>query len=667
MSLTKLFNFKYFKENVKKSRSIILLMLIILPMFTVLQLMNYSVQVYDFELLSAINTVLSFVLPFILSLSLFGYVYKRTSVDFMGSMPISRKTIFTTNTIGGAFLILLVQFVTFILTVIMAQFITPIIFTELAFRIFIYQTLSYLFVFSISNLAMSVSGNIMTQIAVTLLLFAAYPVLSFYIDEVSSINIEYKNVYLSYNNMYNFTLPISLITTSGVPYVASTIKTIILSVIYSLCGLVIFKNRKMEKAGESFMTEKAHLIVKGLTLIPFAILTNEIFEYSNLSETLLLLAIILVYWFLYDLVTSKKIKIIKNLICLAVSFSVVLGAIIIAILVNEKVKSNLEIKDIDYLTITENRYYYDGSSFGNGYDTYEKSSYKITDKKLIKQIYDLVNDSTKKISYDEDGDNNDIELIRVTYELKGYIHDYEYLWLNMTLLKSDMDKLLSENEKYDEEKFELVSNAVCMHDYDSVTQEERKQILDIVKTMEPLEIRENRTYYYNSNDCVTVIQYRNNKIETALYSLKENESLNDLISSLRLKELKYRLENSKIEWVNVDYKSSENKYSSYYNSYHAPNSTIEDLKGYLEKFIDSNEKVDYTKAMFILDIGFKGYDYSLDILTNDCENLSKIMKSTQQDSKIEYDTIYYEDAYEEVYEDVYDSIINTEEATTIIY
>lgn len=635
MSLTKLFNFKYFKENVKKSKSIILLMLIILPMFTVLQLMNYSVQVYDFELLSAINTVLSFILPFLLSLSLFGYVYKRTSVDFMGSMPISRKTIFTTNTIGGAFLILLVQFVTFILTVIMAQFITPIIFTELAFRIFIYQTLSYLFVFSISNLAMSVSGNIMTQIAVTLLLFAAYPVLSFYIDEVSSINIEYKNLYLSYINRYNFTLPISLITTSGVPYIASTVKTIILSVIYSLFGLLIFKNRKMEKAGESFMNEKAHLIVKGLTLIPFAILTNEIFEYSNLSEALLLLAIILVYWFLYDLVTSKKIKIIKNLICLAVSFSVVLGAIIIAILVNGKVKSNLEIEDIDYLTITENRYYYDGSSFGKGYDIYEESSYKITDKKLIKQIYDLANDSTKKISYDEekakDDNDNEIELIRVSYELRGYIHDYEYLLFDINLLKSDMDKLLSENEKNEEEKFELVSNAVCMHDYDSVTQEERKQILDIVKTMEPTEIRENRTYYYDSNDCVTVIQYRNNKIETVLYSLKENESLNELISSLRLKELKYRLENSKIEWINVDYKSSGNKYSSYYNSYHAPNSTIEELKEYLEKFIDSNEKLDYTKAMFILDIGFKGYDYSLDILTNDCENLSKIIKTTRQD------------------------------------
>ncbi len=659
MSLTKLFNFKYFKENVKKSKSIILLMLIILPMFTVLQLMNYSAQVYDFELLSAINTVLSFVFPFLLSLSLFGYVYKKTSVDFMGSMPISRKTVFTTNTIGGAFLILLLQFITFIFTVIMAQFIKPIIFTKLAFHIFIYQTLSYLFVFSISNLAMSVSGNIMTQVAVTLLLFAAYPVLSFYINEVSCINVEYKNLYLDYNNMYNFTLPLSLIIKNGVPYTSSIVKTIILSIIYSLFGLLIFKNRKMEKAGESFMTEKAHLIVKGLTLIPFAIFTNEIFEYSNLSETLLLLAIILVYWFLYDLVTSKKIKIIKNLISLVISFSIVLGAVIIMIAVNEKVKSNFGIKDVDYLTITESRYYYNYYSYGRIYDSYEKSSYKVTDKKMIKQIFDLANDLAndpdKKISYDENNDNNDTDQIKVVYELRGYIHDYEYFEVNTTLLKSDIDKLLSETEK---EEFELVSNAVCMHDYDSITQAERKQILDIVKTMEPSEIRTNRTYYSAQNEYITVIQYRNHKVETILYSLKENAELSDLVNSLKLKELKYRLENSKVEWISVDYKPSENKYSSYYNSYHAPNSTLEELKTYLEKFADSNEKIDYTKAMFILDINFKGYN-SLSILSNDCESMSKIVKKdNENDYEIDYDKIYYEDAY--------DSIISTEETVTII-
>ena len=60
MNLTKLFNFKYFKENVKKSKGIILLMLVFIPMFTVLQLMNStSIDVYSFMPLGAINIFLT--------------------------------------------------------------------------------------------------------------------------------------------------------------------------------------------------------------------------------------------------------------------------------------------------------------------------------------------------------------------------------------------------------------------------------------------------------------------------------------------------------------------------------------------------------------------------------------------------------------------------------
>ena len=310
MNLTKLFNYKYFKENLKKSKGIIILMLVFLPMFTVLQLMNTgSLDVYSFTTLGAINLVLTYILPFLLSLSLFGYVYKRTSVDFMGSMPISRKTIFSTNTIGGIAVILLVQFITFILTVIMAQFIDAIIFTKLAFDIFVYQTLAYIFIFSISNLAMSVSGNLMTQIVVAVLILLVYPVVTFYIGEMSNVDLKIMGLNMNFYQEYNaMTLPLMIVIGAGNPGVFSIVKTIILSIAYTLVGSYLFDRRKMEKAGESFISDKAHLITKGFTLIPFVILAIEIFDYADFSEILLLVAIILVYWFVYDLITAKKIK-----------------------------------------------------------------------------------------------------------------------------------------------------------------------------------------------------------------------------------------------------------------------------------------------------------------------------------------------------------------------
>ena len=361
MNLTKLFNYKYFKENLKKSKGIILLLVVFLPMFTVLQLMNAgSIDVYSFTTLGAINLVLTYILPFLLSLSLFGYVYKRTSVDFMGSMPISRKTIFSTNTIGGIAVILLVQFITFVLTVIMAQFIDAIIFTKLAFDIFVYQTLAYIFIFSISNLAMSVSGNLMTQIVVTLLIFLVYPVVTFYISEMTDVNVELFGLDMNHYQEYSaMTLPIMIIAQAGNPGALSIIKTIILSVIYVFAGAFLFDKRKMEKAGESFISDKAHLVVKGLTLIPFVIFAIEIFEYSDFSEILLLLAIILVYWFVYDLITAKKIKLIKNLTMLVSAFIVLLVSFEASIAINEEIKDDIDVDDIEYLIVCDNNYYYD--------------------------------------------------------------------------------------------------------------------------------------------------------------------------------------------------------------------------------------------------------------------------------------------------------------------
>ena len=64
----------------------------------------------------------------------------------------------------------------------------------------------------------------------------------------------------------------------------------------------------MEKAGESFSYEITHFIVKGLTLIPFVVFVREMLSYSNFSEFCLIGGIILVYWYVYDLITSKKVK-----------------------------------------------------------------------------------------------------------------------------------------------------------------------------------------------------------------------------------------------------------------------------------------------------------------------------------------------------------------------
>ena len=120
MSLTSLFNFNYLKENIKKSKAIILLCMLLLPTIGGIILLvkcsqgsNFMPSIYEVS-----GPVLfgMYLVPVILSITLFSFIYKRGSIDFTLSMPINKKQIFLTNTFGGIIIILLMQIINLIIT-----------------------------------------------------------------------------------------------------------------------------------------------------------------------------------------------------------------------------------------------------------------------------------------------------------------------------------------------------------------------------------------------------------------------------------------------------------------------------------------------------------------------------------------------------------------------
>ena len=89
-------------QNVKKSKMAILLFLSVVPIFTALTIITIGKEtMLKFPEVGLANIIFMYITPFLLSVSLFGYVYKKRSIDFIGSMPISRKSVFVTNTLGG--------------------------------------------------------------------------------------------------------------------------------------------------------------------------------------------------------------------------------------------------------------------------------------------------------------------------------------------------------------------------------------------------------------------------------------------------------------------------------------------------------------------------------------------------------------------------------------
>ncbi len=137
MSLIKWFNGKYLLQNLKKSKGLLTLLVLIIPIITTLIIVSINASIFEVVVdeitLSYANLIGMYIIPFIISVIVGGYVYKRNSVDFINSMPMNRKTIFFTNFIAGVLIIFAIQVLTLITNLVCAS-----IFTELFIPIYLY-------------------------------------------------------------------------------------------------------------------------------------------------------------------------------------------------------------------------------------------------------------------------------------------------------------------------------------------------------------------------------------------------------------------------------------------------------------------------------------------------------------------------------------------------
>lgn len=282
MNLKNLFNKNYFVQNVLKSKAVIALVLGIIPILNAIYIMSLANEtngnvVVEFGELSIINVLGMYVLPVIISLCLFGYLFKRKSVDFINSMPLSRKQIFVTNTIGGILLIVSMMLINTLIilvqTLIFSNLVIPF---NMIIDYFVLFTISYIFVFVISNLAATLAGNNITMIILTILIAFFVPFMHHYIsgfDGEFNDNVIYtqsadcvkcEEVYTYGNNTLkeirkenSYTLPYNIFTNvftgDGTIYnTGSIVKMVILTIVYILLGIILFERRKMEVNETSF-------------------------------------------------------------------------------------------------------------------------------------------------------------------------------------------------------------------------------------------------------------------------------------------------------------------------------------------------------------------------------------------------------------------------------
>ena len=641
MNLTKLFNFKYLYENIKKSKMAIILFSILLPVFTTLMLITGSSnnEYINFLSLGSINIAFMYVVPFIFSFCLFGYIYKKTSVDFMGSMPLSRKTIYFTNVIGGIGLVIATQLITLILTFLASTLIDTIIFPGLIWDVFLYQSIAYIYMFAIATLAMSFSGNVRIQLVIILLLLCLLPASHLFIEAYAYNNARTGIDTVSYFEKFDYTAPLQIFTGNYNYNGNSIIKMLILSAIYFGIGFILFDKRKMEVAGESFLTNKMHLIIKSLTLSPFVMLLMLAIDESELEIALIVLTIAIVYWFLYDLITNKKIKFMKNISTFALAIGALVAVYLPCILVDEQIIESLDYDDV--VKIEVDKVWIDAAKALKLDD-----EIVIKDKKAIRSIMNIeelgydyydynsfYNDEYTRRNYPRFANailtfNNGRKAVRT---LRGD-HLSEYI----PNLNEYMAEFIPDMKLYGDTSMKLTSEA-------------ENYILTELSKMTPteMEIVDNDFYYYSNraeaiND-ITTILYKNHQIYKFDYDLRENLELLDYVVKLTnqisvegLKNEEFDIQGIYVKHLLIDEKAqNEYEYKSqhfYAEAYHS-----------IIKFIaeNANEIVDVNKDMYSIKImdDENGYVF---FTTNKIKEFEEATKFYLDDYRWEYENRYYD-------------------------
>lgn len=681
MNLMKLFNFDYLIQNLKKSRTVLAIFIGLIPILnTIIMIMiltNNPGYILNFANISIINIIGIYILPIVISICLFNYIYKRKSVDFINSMPISRKSIYITNTILGIAIFTIMLLINSILIyAVTAIFNAPIPFMMLV-DYFWFFLLVYIFTFSATNLAMTISGNAITQIVVTLLLFFLVPYTSLYIEEQYKANTYYNvllecddevcipDKYYCYDDAecninkqlnryqpnlipitkHHYTTPFGLIynvldNNNTIIDSISVIKMLILSLIYIVVGYFLFLKRKMEISETSFKNPHIHNLVKSLTLVPFASIAYLILKEQELIFTIFFIVIMLIYFFIYDLITKKNIQNIK-LSCLYFIITLSVLTTIFSIASNQEEKTNIvKYSDIKEIAI----------NLGN-------HAGKIDDQtKIYIQNQELINLMTKAMLNRGDENTYYSDTFETTFKLENNREYKAYISVTDEIYDEVLE-MLSQEQSY----IDYYKNINMNESYkviklgDSVySKKEAKPYMELIfNSIDKLSLKEFidlQQKYYGTIDAyqIKIYTYKNHDIkEFAINAYINYDLLNSIVNS-----------NNKLIKENITPIIPQDYYLYYENAYLEEALShdyyvMRSAKNEIYEFILNNidDEIDMRKEYitFNIQLNYRKYHFT----TNKVEEIKQILDKKYQEIKNteDYKNYYGSDKESVIYYD----------------
>ena len=636
MNLKAFFNMNFFKENIKKSKGLLAFLLGIIPIINIIILIilltgNEGILV-DFNTLSFITYAGIIFVPLSLSITLFSFIFKKKSVDFVMSKPINRKSIYFTNTLGGIFILLIF---TLINTLIFGLF--SLIFSNLTIPFallldyFIFWFISYVFMFIVTNLAIVISGNLITSFVVLMIIVFLVPYLNylqyFSFDYHSNYNYitckedtcKPENYYcygdaecekhmldneyeLEYTKImdYNFIAPLMTgnnIESSTMYNTISLVKMLVLSFVYGAAGYFIFKKRKMENNETSFKNAFAHYLVKGITLFPVCFVTYAIIRSTSGIGWLVSIVGIIIYSTIYDLITRKEIfKLGKSLIISLLLFFLYTGIYT----VNFQILDNKEhvVKKFDGIIYEE---------------------VEITDQDLINEVIK----ATLNKTIEQTNHSLYVTFVEESNKYEVRLDIPESLFKKLEQKVKEKGRQTIKNMNYNNIYYIEYCNLSI-----PVTKEIKKIIKDNINQLNEFDLEESEILYLYS--------YKNHKYEKISIPIKLTEEL--------YKEV--------IDYQNKDFIKyiTTTKYDLYFSPHYYREGIFSEEDLYVFDYVinsDLNAFIDYLQNDNEIDLTKESmnihtyYNRSYNVTINDVEKFQKEFEQYKENVKenIEYQTV----------------------------
>ena len=474
----------YIKIIIRNHRTILLVMAIAILAFNMLAFYihdtasneyysSYS-NPYSISVLVSVGITGLFIIPLVLSCVLFNYVYKAEKLDLIGSLPMSRKRIYLTNILFGIGYIICIFAANLLIILGYAALKgSNLCSVPLIFDANLVLCISYIVVFGACSLAACVSGNTITQIVVCILVLTIIPffrivtmTIDYSCDEyqlvLNSQTIDLSRNAIKVDSLGYFTYPYYLIAGSLVDSylpivnVKSIVYSIAASTIYFVAGYYMYAHRKMENVGTSFKDDRVHAFVKALTMLPMIlyvyIILTGLDEESSVVIPIVIRALIpiTIYYFVYDVVLRKKIKLKNNLAYYIIS----VGAIylLFTVLYTPKIErynnnnaTKVYAEDIAYIEVQKNnefllsnRSYFDWS----GFEDYKVIKDEKTISSVLKDISgeSVYNTDSYDLQIDEIPTYN--PSVNVRFHIKG-----KTLESHVSINKELYEKLYPEEER----------------------------------------------------------------------------------------------------------------------------------------------------------------------------------------------------------------------------